>query len=77
MADVDTNKQATSTGKNIGLTLLLLIQILPFLGVSYLFNSKLDTETQFISRQRAGFDYLDTLFTLLGGCIKLFDDFAF
>ncbi len=56
------------TGKiagNLGLTLLLLSLVLPFLGVSYLLNAELDTETRFITRQKAGFDYIDSVRTLL------------
>ncbi len=66
MKDID--RQSTQAGKtigNLGLTLLLLVQILPFLGISYLLNNKLNTEAQFIARQKTGFDYLGTLHNLL------------
>ncbi len=53
------------TGK-LELTLLLLILLLPFVGVSYLLNSKLDAETRFIAQQKAGFDYVNAVHTLLG-----------
>ncbi|VAX07057.1 diguanylate cyclase/phosphodiesterase (GGDEF & EAL domains) with PAS/PAC sensor(s) [hydrothermal vent metagenome] len=62
------NREAMQTGKiagNLGLTLLLLILVLPFLGVSYLLNAELDTETRFLDRQKADFEYVDSVRTLL------------
>jgi len=64
----DINKEAAQTSKvtgKLGITLLLLILILPFLGVSYLLNDELNNESRFITRQKAGSDYLVALRTLL------------
>ena len=64
----DINREAVQTGRvtgKLGITLLLLILILPFLGVSYLLNDEIDSENHFITRQKAGSDYLVTVRTLL------------
>jgi len=52
------------TGK-LGLSLLLLFLLLPFLSVSYLLNTELNSETRFIAQQKAGFAYIDAVHTLL------------
>ena len=62
------NKETLQHGKLTGklvLTMLLLFLLLPFLSVSYLLNTKLNSETQFITQQKTGFAYINAVRTLL------------